>query len=120
MVYQRPETAIHGHSVSTCLHFYALSCQLQCALIARFLPTAQWSVGIDSLFMDMSDTMHNSPSPCPDDKSIASDGRGVQDALPRHDPGEVKRIWRKVDLHIMPIAVFLYMSSQIDRFVLFL
>ena len=36
-------------------------------------------------------------------------------ALDRDDPELAKRAWRKVDLHVMPIAVILYLSSYIDR-----
>lgn len=28
----------------------------------------------------------------------------------------LKRAWRKVDLHIMPVAVLLYLASYIDRY----
>ncbi|KAL4244698.1 MFS transporter superfamily protein [Abortiporus biennis] len=35
--------------------------------------------------------------------------------LARYDPKEVERVWRKVDWHIMPIAVLLYLASYIDR-----
>lgn len=33
-----------------------------------------------------------------------------------HDEEVVKRAWRKVDMHIMPIAVLLYLASYIDRY----
>ncbi|KII90140.1 hypothetical protein PLICRDRAFT_53249 [Plicaturopsis crispa FD-325 SS-3] len=32
-----------------------------------------------------------------------------------HDEEVVRRAWRKVDMHIMPIAVLLYLASYIDR-----
>lgn len=28
----------------------------------------------------------------------------------------LKRAWRKVDLHIMPVAIILYLASYIDRY----
>lgn len=31
---------------------------------------------------------------------------------------EIKRAWKKVDWHILPVAVLLYLSSYIDRYVL--
>lgn len=31
------------------------------------------------------------------------------------DEEVLKRAWRKVDLHIMPVAVLLYLASYIDR-----
>lgn len=34
---------------------------------------------------------------------------------PEHDHAAVKRAWRKVDLHIMPVAALLYLASYIDR-----
>ena len=46
-----------------------------------------------------------------DDKSIDLRERGALDlALQR-------RTWRKVDLHIMSVAVLLYLASYIDRLV---
>lgn len=30
---------------------------------------------------------------------------------------EIKSAWRKVDMHILPVAVLLYLSSYIDRYV---
>lgn len=35
--------------------------------------------------------------------------------LEQYDPEIVRQTWRKVDLHIMPIAVLLYLASYIDR-----
>ena len=37
--------------------------------------------------------------------------------LAQYDPEDVKKAWRKVDRHIMPIAVLLYLASYIDRYV---
>jgi hypothetical protein len=39
------------------------------------------------------------------------------DDVDEYDPELVKRAWRKVDRHVMPIAVILYLSSYIDRYV---
>jgi hypothetical protein len=39
------------------------------------------------------------------------------DGVDEYDPELVKRAWRKVDWHVMPIAVILYLSSYIDRYV---
>ena len=36
-------------------------------------------------------------------------------ALSQFTDAEIKRTWRKVDLHILPVAVLLYLSSYIDR-----
>ncbi|OCH91971.1 MFS general substrate transporter [Obba rivulosa] len=35
--------------------------------------------------------------------------------LDQYDPELVRKTWRKVDLHLMPIAVILYLSAYIDR-----
>ncbi|KAI0258850.1 MFS general substrate transporter [Gloeopeniophorella convolvens] len=61
----------------------------------------------------MSDIEKKSPSL--DGQSVASIGHDAQDVLARFDPEDVKRAWRKVDMHIMPISVLLYLASYIDR-----
>ncbi|KAH9946732.1 MFS general substrate transporter [Amylocystis lapponica] len=38
-----------------------------------------------------------------------------EDSLEQYDPETIRQTWRKVDLHIMPIAVLLYLASYIDR-----
>lgn len=43
------------------------------------------------------------------DEVIFSSSVGVR------DEEVLKRAWRKVDLHIMPVAVLLYLASYIDR-----
>ncbi|PSR84205.1 hypothetical protein PHLCEN_2v5493 [Hermanssonia centrifuga] len=35
--------------------------------------------------------------------------------LQQYDPDLVEKTWRKVDLHVMPISVMLYLASYIDR-----
>lgn len=57
-----------------------------------------------------------------DDASSTSDAKSGQVALEKaaltldqYDPELVKKTWRKVDLHIMPVAVLLYLASYIDR-----
>lgn len=41
----------------------------------------------------------------------------TSDPLAQFSEHEIKRAWRKVDLHILPVAVLLYLSSYIDRYV---
>lgn len=49
-------------------------------------------------------------------KSIEKGGASVlENPLDSLDQEVVKRAWRKVDWHIMPVAVILYLSSYIDR-----
>ena len=50
------------------------------------------------------------------DKAESYDESTV-DPLAQFTDEEVKRAWRKVDYHILPVAVLLYLSSYIDRFV---
>lgn len=38
--------------------------------------------------------------------------------LAKYDTADIERAWRKVDWHIMPIAVLLYLASYIDRYVI--
>lgn len=39
--------------------------------------------------------------------------------LAQYDPKEIERIWKKVDWHVMPVAMMLYLASYIDRYVPF-
>lgn len=39
----------------------------------------------------------------------------ISNPLAQFSEDEVKRAWRKVDWHILPVAVLLYLSSYIDR-----
>ncbi|EMD35995.1 hypothetical protein CERSUDRAFT_115933 [Gelatoporia subvermispora B] len=57
-----------------------------------------------------------------DEKYASSAGSKSVDAhdeagmtLDQYDPAVVQRTWRKVDLHLMPVAVILYLSAYIDR-----
>ncbi|KAI0039502.1 MFS general substrate transporter [Auriscalpium vulgare] len=63
----------------------------------------------------MSDEIERADHKGSDTESIASIKQHSADALARFDPADVKRAWLKVDLHIMPIAVLLYLASYIDR-----
>ena len=38
-------------------------------------------------------------------------------ALSQFTEAEIRGAWRKVDLHVLPVAVLLYLSSYIDRYV---
>ena len=38
-----------------------------------------------------------------------------ENPLSQFTEDEIRRTWRKVDLHILPVAVLLYLSSYIDR-----
>lgn len=63
--------------------------------------------------------MGTSPEPeSPSFKSFEKNGAdSVQEnPLDKFDPELVKRAWRKVDWHVMPVAVLLYLSSYIDRY----
>lgn len=40
-----------------------------------------------------------------------------EDPLSEFSKKEISRAWLKVDLHILPVAVLLYLSSYIDRLV---
>ena len=51
-------------------------------------------------------------------KSSGDHGEAARVELELLDPELVKKTWRKVDLWIMPIAVFLYLASYIDRCVI--
>jgi hypothetical protein len=44
------------------------------------------------------------------------DERNKQSILVQFTDAEIKRTWRKVDLHVLPVAVLLYLSSYIDRY----
>ncbi|KAI0919969.1 hypothetical protein AcV5_001901 [Taiwanofungus camphoratus] len=48
-------------------------------------------------------------------KSINDDLEDSHLSLEQYDPEVIRRTWRKVDLHIMPVAVLLYLASYIDR-----
>ncbi|KZV97993.1 MFS general substrate transporter [Exidia glandulosa HHB12029] len=48
-------------------------------------------------------------------KSGISPKEHEHDPLAQFSQHEVQRAWRKVDLHIMPVAVLLYLASYIDR-----
>ncbi|KAI0357153.1 MFS general substrate transporter [Trametes cingulata] len=48
-------------------------------------------------------------------KSAADATEEAQVVLEQFDPELVKKTWRKVDWYIMPIAVWLYLASYIDR-----
>lgn len=115
MVSQPPGAAIHRALLAA--FFDLMRCVLGYARFKGAVSTnIQLGVCIDSLFTDMSDTNPKSPSSNPaDDKSIASVDRGDRGALSHYDPDEIKRAWRKVDLHVMPVAFLLYLSSYIDR-----
>lgn len=45
------------------------------------------------------------------------EGETTKPVLSDYDPQEVERIWKKVDWHIMPVAILLYLASYIDRYV---
>ncbi|GJE95210.1 MFS general substrate transporter [Phanerochaete sordida] len=47
--------------------------------------------------------------------AASDDTRESEGPLAQFSADEVKRAWRKVDFHILPIAVILYLSSYIDR-----
>ncbi|KAL1942296.1 hypothetical protein VTO73DRAFT_6360 [Trametes versicolor] len=49
------------------------------------------------------------------ERSSADVKEEAQVALEQLDPELVKKTWRRVDWHIMPIAVWLYLASYIDR-----
>lgn len=51
----------------------------------------------------------------PSDKLDNDKGNIYEETLNQYDPELVRRTWWKVDLHIMPIAVLLYLSAYIDR-----
>ncbi|KDQ58537.1 hypothetical protein JAAARDRAFT_193095 [Jaapia argillacea MUCL 33604] len=53
--------------------------------------------------------------PDPDAKFFDSAGVELATHGLEHNEEIVKRAWRKVDFHIMPIAVLLYLASYIDR-----
>ena len=46
-----------------------------------------------------------------------SDNASEVNPLAQFSDDEIKRTWRKVDWHILPVAVLLYLSSYIDRYV---
>ncbi|KAK7696446.1 hypothetical protein QCA50_001103 [Cerrena zonata] len=48
-------------------------------------------------------------------ESGADEDGATKIALSQYDPEEIERIWKKVDWHIMPVAILLYLSSYIDR-----
>lgn len=48
--------------------------------------------------------------------SLGNEEGVVAHAGVEHDAATVKRAWRKVDLHIMPVAALLYLASYIDRY----
>lgn len=50
-------------------------------------------------------------------ESGADEHGATKIALSQYDPEEIERIWKKVDWHIMPVAILLYLSSYIDRYV---
>lgn len=49
------------------------------------------------------------------ERSSADVKEEAQVALEQLDSELVKKTWRRVDWHIMPIAVWLYLASYIDR-----
>lgn len=65
-----------------------------------------------------SDEKHSDPemaASVADEKYEGSSDAHSQDPLAQFSEDEIKRTWRKVDLHILPVAVLLYLSSYIDR-----
>lgn len=54
-----------------------------------------------------------------DSPSIESSNERHDDLadLDQYDPREIESAWRKVDWHIMPVSVLLYLASYIDRYV---
>ena len=66
-----------------------------------------------------SDEKHSDPemaASVADEKYEGSSDAHSQDPLAQFSEDEIKRTWRKVDLHILPVAVLLYLSSYIDRY----
>lgn len=82
-------------------------------------------------------TIHSSPGfikpeeqhPDPEKTASIAEGRksldkydGTSEDVQTGDPlaqfskDEIKWAWRKVDMHILPVAVMLYLSSYIDRY----
>ncbi|THH32690.1 hypothetical protein EUX98_g1541 [Antrodiella citrinella] len=59
-------------------------------------------------------------SKTPSTSSVASLEKGVTPttanvALQKYTPEEIKTTWRKVDWHVMPASIMLYLASYIDR-----